>query len=122
MNISLIKVSKHVFNENAVLVSAYYLPSKMLAALEKNVESFTHPTVPPIFGQPSYEKISEIQLKINTDAASIYSHKGDGRLGLLYLRLKLAVYTHCTYKITTTENRWNFSNMTESAWTWSQNK
>ena len=64
----------------------------MPLALEKIVESFPHPTVTPIVGQPSYETIAELQLKLNTNAASIYSHRGNGRLGLLFLTVKPAVY------------------------------
>ena len=64
----------------------------MPSALEKIVESFPHPTVTPIVGQPSYETIAELQLKLSTNAASIYSHRGNGRLGLLFLTVKPAVY------------------------------
>ena len=64
----------------------------MPMSLEKIVVYFSHPTVPPIVGQPSYKMISELKLKLNTDVASIYSHRGDGRLGLLYLTLKPEVY------------------------------
>ena len=64
----------------------------MPPALEKIVESFPYPTVPPIVGQPSYETIAELQLKLNTNAASIHSHRGNGRLGLLFLTVKPAVY------------------------------
>ena len=64
----------------------------MPSALEKIVESFPYPTVPPIVGQPSYETIAELQLKLNTNAASIHSHRGNGHLGLLFLTVKPAVY------------------------------
>ena len=64
----------------------------MSSSLEKIVESFPHPTVTPIVGQPSYEMIAEIQLKLNTNAASIYSHCGNGRLGLFLLTVKPTVY------------------------------
>ena len=57
----------------------------MPSALKKNVESFPHPTVSPIFGHLSYETIAEIQLKRNTNAASIYYHRGNDRLVLLFL-------------------------------------
>ena len=64
----------------------------MTSALEKIVESFPHPTVTPIVGHPSYETITELKLKLNTNAASIYSHRGNIRLGLLFLTVKPAVY------------------------------
>ena len=64
----------------------------MPSALDKIMESFPHPTVSPIFGQSSYETIAELQLKMNTNSASIYSHRGNGRIGLLFLTVKPAVY------------------------------
>ena len=64
----------------------------MSSALDKIVKSFLHPTATPIVRQPSYEKITELQLKLNTNAASIYSHRGNGRLGLLFFMVKPAVY------------------------------
>ena len=64
----------------------------MPSALEKIVNAFPHPTVSPIDGQPSYKTIAELQLKLNTNAASIYLHRGNGRLGLLFLTVKPAVY------------------------------
>ena len=63
----------------------------MPSALEKIVNAFPHPTVSPIVGQPSYKTIAELQLKLNTNAASIYSHCRNGRLGLLFLTVKPAV-------------------------------
>ena len=64
----------------------------MLSALEKIVESFPCATVTPIVGQTSNETIEELQLKLNTNAASIYSHRGNGRMGLLFFTFKPAVY------------------------------
>ena len=63
----------------------------MPSELEKIVESLPHPTVSPSVGQLSYETIAEIQLKLNTNAAYIYSHRGNGRLGLLFLTVKPAI-------------------------------
>ena len=56
------------------------------------MESFPHPTALPIIGHPSYETISKLNLKVKTDATSIYSHRGDRRLDILYLTVKPAVY------------------------------
>ena len=64
----------------------------MPTALEKIVESFPHPKVTLIVGQPSYKTIAAIQIKLNTKSASIYFHRGNGLLGLLYLTVKPAVY------------------------------
>ena len=52
---------------------------------EKIIESFPHPTIIPIIGQPNYESIAEVHLKLNTNAASVHSHRGNGNLGLLFL-------------------------------------
>ena len=64
----------------------------MPSALEKIVDSFPHPTFTPIVRQPSYETIAGLQLKLNTNAASIYSHCGNVRLRLLFLTVKLEIY------------------------------
>ena len=64
----------------------------MPSALEKIVESFPHPTVIPTVRQPSYETIAELQLNLNTIAASIYSHRGNGPMGLLFLTVKPEIY------------------------------
>ena len=45
---------------------------------EKIIETFPHPTIIPIIGQPNYESIAEVHLKLNTNAASIHSHRGNG--------------------------------------------
>ena len=59
---------------------------------EKIIESFPHPTMLPIIGQPTYETIAEVHLKLNANAASVNSHRGKGQLGLLYLTLKQEVH------------------------------
>jgi hypothetical protein len=64
----------------------------MSVTLDKVVEFFPHPTVQPIVGQPTYEAIAELELKLNTNAASVHSNRGDGKLGLLYLTVKPEVY------------------------------
>ena len=59
---------------------------------DRIIESFPHPTIMPIVGQPTYETLAEIHLKLNTNAASVQSHLGNGRLGLLFLTVSPAVY------------------------------
>ena len=77
----------------------------MSSALDKVVESFPHPTVQPIVGQPSYKTIAELQLKLNTNAASVFSNRGNGKLGLLFLTVKPAVYdTQSTVTFTPPSN------------------
>ena len=57
----------------------------MPSSLDKVIKSFLHPTILPIVGQPTYETLAEIHLELNTNAASVHSHLGNGQLGLLYL-------------------------------------
>ena len=56
------------------------------------MDSFPNPTISPIVGQPGYDTIAEVHLKLNANAASVQSHLGDGTLGLLYLTVTPAVY------------------------------
>jgi hypothetical protein len=64
----------------------------MPSTLDRIIESFPHPTIMPIVGQPTYETLAEVHLKLNTNAASVQSHLGNGLLGLLYLTVSPAVY------------------------------
>ena len=64
----------------------------MTSSVEKIRESFPFLTVDPIVGQPTYDSIKELHKKLNANAASIHSHLGNGKLGLLYLTVKPEVY------------------------------
>ena len=64
----------------------------MPSALDKIIESFSHPIILPIVDQPTYETLAEIYLKLNTHAASVYYHLGNGQLVLLYLAVMPDVY------------------------------
>ena len=46
----------------------------------------------PIVGETNYKTLTEVQFQLNTNAASIHSHIGNGRLRLLYLNVTLDVY------------------------------
>ena len=50
-------------------------------------------TISPIIGAPNYEKIVEVHLKLNSNAASVQSNLGCGTLGLLHITVSPAVYT-----------------------------
>ena len=63
-----------------------------MTSTEKTKDSFPHPTIDPIIGQPGYETIKPMHQKLNANAASIVSHLGNGRLGLLFLTVTPAVY------------------------------
>mgnify|MGYP002806862359 FL=1 len=61
-------------------------------AIDKLVDNFPHPNLPPIVGQPTYETLAQLHLKLNSNAASIHSNLGNGQLGLLQLTLSANVY------------------------------
>ena len=42
----------------------------MPSTIDKIVEGFPFPTINPIIGEPNYEKIAEVHLKLNSNAAS----------------------------------------------------
>ena len=64
----------------------------MTSSIEKIRESFPFLSVDPIVGQPTYESIKNLHKKLNANAASIHSHLGNGKLGLLYLTVTEEVY------------------------------
>ena len=63
-----------------------------MTTTEKIKDSFPHPTIDPIIGQPGYDSIKPMHQKLNANAASIISHLGNGRLGLLFLTVAPAVF------------------------------
>ena len=68
-----------------------------MTTIEIIKDYFSHPTIKPIVGQPSYETINPLHQKNNANAASVVSHLGNGHLGLLYLTVTPAVFlTVCT--------------------------
>ena len=56
------------------------------------MDSFTFPTIPPIVWTPTYNTIAEVNLKLNSNSASIKSNLGCGPLGLLQLTASPTVY------------------------------
>ena len=64
----------------------------MTTAIEKIVDGFTLPTIPPIVGTTTYNTIAEVNLKLNSNSTSVQSNLGCGNLGLLQLTLSHAVY------------------------------
>jgi hypothetical protein len=55
-------------------------------------ENFPHKTLPPIVGQPTYEAIKELHLKLNGNAVKIHSNLGNGLLGYLGVTVTPAIY------------------------------
>ena len=64
----------------------------MLTTITKIVENFPFPQLSPIIGQPTYDSLAKLHLKLNANAASFHSNLGDGLLGLLFLAMYPAVY------------------------------
>ena len=60
--------------------------------IDKIVDGFTFPTIPPIVGTPTYNTIAEVNLKLNSNAAYFQSNLGCGTLGLLQLTVSPTVY------------------------------
>ena len=58
---------------------------------DKLIESFPHPTTPPVLGMPAHKTIAPVHLKLNANAASMHSNRGNGKIGHLILTLKPAV-------------------------------
>jgi hypothetical protein len=56
------------------------------------IKGFPHPTIPAVIGIPTYEPITEVNLQLNANAASVHSNLGDGVHGLLTLTINPAVY------------------------------
>ena len=60
--------------------------------IDKITAGFPHPTVDPIIGIPNYQSIKELQVKLNANAALIYTNLGDGKHGLLRLTVSETQY------------------------------
>ena len=64
----------------------------MPSSIEKIMDEFPFPMIDPIIGTPDYKSIAYIDLKLNSNAASVQSNPGCGTLGLLFLTVLPAVY------------------------------
>ena len=64
----------------------------MPTTINKIVDSFLFPKILPIVGTPTYNTIAEVNLKLNSNSASVQSNLGCGTLGLLQLTVSPAVY------------------------------
>ena len=64
----------------------------MTTAIDKIVDGFPFSTIPPIVGTPTYNTIAEVNLKLNSNSASVQSNLGCGTLNLLQLTVSPAVY------------------------------
>ena len=66
----------------------------MPTAIDKIVDVFPFPTIPPIVGTPTYNTIAEVNLKLNSNSTFVQSNLGCGILGLLELTVSPAVYNN----------------------------
>ena len=64
----------------------------MPSSIENIVDGFLFPKIDPIVGTPNYERIADIHINFNSNAASVQSNLGCGTLGLLFLTVSPAVY------------------------------
>ena len=64
----------------------------MPATIDKIVDGFLFPSIPPTVGSPDYEKISKVQIQLNSNATPVHSNLGDGALGLVYLTVLPGVF------------------------------
>ena len=61
------------------------------------VDSFPFSTIPLIVGTPTYNTIAKVNLKINSNSASVQSNLGCVTLGLLHLTVSPAVYNTLSF-------------------------
>ena len=64
----------------------------MPTPIDNTVDGFTFPKIPPIVGTPTYNTIDEVNLKLNSNSASVKSNLGCGTLGLFQLTISPAFY------------------------------
>ena len=62
-----------------------------MSSTEKIIDSFPHKTLTAIIGVPALESIAVTHLKLKTCAASVHSHRRNGKLSLLALTAQLDV-------------------------------
>lgn len=55
-------------------------------------DNFPHKRLSPIRGQPTYETIKELHLKLNENAVKVHSNLGNGLLGYLGVTVTPAIY------------------------------
>ena len=64
----------------------------MPSSIKKIVDRFPFPKIDPVVGTPGYESITDIHLKLNSNAALVQSNLGCGTLEILFLTVSPAVY------------------------------
>ena len=64
----------------------------MPTTINKIMDGFPFPKIPPIVGTPTYNTIAEVNLKLNSNAASFQSNLGCGNLSLIKLTVSPVIY------------------------------
>ena len=64
----------------------------MPTAINRIVDCFPFPMIPPIAWTPTYNTIVEVNLKFNSNSASVQSNLGCSTLSLLQLTVSPAIY------------------------------
>ena len=62
-----------------------------MSSADKIIESFPHPTITPIVGQPAFDMLKTLKLYLSTNTTSVISHLNNGALGLLWFIVSDAV-------------------------------
>jgi hypothetical protein len=62
------------------------------ANIDKLIDGFPHPMIPPIIRIPTNEAITKLNLQLNANTASMQSNLGNGQLGLLALTISPSIY------------------------------
>jgi hypothetical protein len=58
----------------------------------KITDNFPHKSIHPIVGQPSYETIKDLHLKLNENAVKVHSNLGNGLLGYLGVTVSPSIF------------------------------
>ena len=61
-------------------------------SIDKLLESFENPSIPPIDGKPTYVTLHAMHEILNSNAASVNTNLGCGTIGHLCLTLSPTVY------------------------------
>ena len=67
-----------------------------MSQIEKIFAGFLNKDILLIVGIPNYKTIKELNLLLSTNAASVYSNRGDGSLGHLALTVPTSVHNMLT--------------------------
>ena len=76
----------------SIVSHEYYYLITMPTAINNILDGFPFPKIAPIIGTTTYKTIAEVNLKLNSNFASVQSNLGCGTLDLLQLTVSPALY------------------------------